>query len=163
MSLPPSGVLPADQANGRCGEGGGGLTRCAVHLADPQLHGVHLHTRESHQEIPHHAHQEVSACFHCTFSFFCPSLSLSLHHLLFLPNSFISSIPLQFSLLLHLPLSFPNAAIFSLSLPYHRIVERFPDTEMAKYAIFCQTSLKRTKQRYMYIYLYMWAFSFRVN
>ena len=98
MSVPPSGVLPADQADGRCGEGGGGLTRCTVHLADPQLHGVHLHTRESHQEIPHHAHQEVSACFCCTFSFFCPSLSLSLNHLLFLPNSFISSIPLQFSL-----------------------------------------------------------------
>ena len=35
-----------------------------------------------------------------------------------------------------------------------RVIEKFPDTEMAKYAAFCQTSLKRTKQRFVCIFPY---------
>ena len=54
------GVHPADQADSWAEEGGCGQLQCPHLLADTLLHVLHLHSRESHQALPHHAHQEVS-------------------------------------------------------------------------------------------------------
>lgn len=58
-TLPCAGVHSAHQADCWSEEGRCGQLQCAVLLADPVLHVLFLHTRESHQEIPHHAHQKV--------------------------------------------------------------------------------------------------------
>ena len=50
------GVHPVDQADSRPCWRGNWFPWSSLLLADPGLHVLHLPTRESHQEIPHHAH-----------------------------------------------------------------------------------------------------------